>query len=215
MSAFDLHRHAPYRAITLKRDQSPVGRAESGFRIECGAEGCGEFHEISGPPTLPPDQVMNKFKDKHWVVSDRGPRRNRCPTHARGERQTPAPRRQLTAADRLFMSPADLAAYEAAQPPTPAPAQAPAPKVKRPRIATPQAGPPPTPIRPRPPQTATTLKTQVFRQLGIDGDLDKIHRTAFNMLKLTRQHVLNLEALMLTIEDAQKRIGQQPEARRA
>lgn len=216
MSALHLHRGAPYQVTTLARDQSPSGRRECGFRIECGEHGCTEIASIPGPPNFPPDVVIDKFKKKGWFVSDRGPKRNRCPDHARAARAAPIerPSRAATAAELLFKSPAELEAMYAARDAAPPAAPNVVARIPRQRVATPQA-PPPQAAPMRRTATPATLKTQVFRQLGIDGDLDKIHRSVSNMLKLTQQHVRTLEAVMVTVEDAQRRIGQMPEARHA
>lgn len=202
----DVHRRAPYRCVVLKRDQSESPRPTAGFSIRCGEKWCEEHHEIAGPPSMPPDAVMNKFKQLGWLVSSGDWRKNRCPTHAKGERTTrptasAARPPKFSALDLLFKSPEQLAAEAAARPPA-TPADKPD---YRPRVR--QTPPPRDPGVHGP----HTIKTKIFAQTGIDNDLDKLHRQLAGQLKQTQAHARQLEAMIVTVGDAMKRIGQFPQ----
>lgn len=206
-----VHVGAAWRSVVISRDQSEAKRPTTGFSIKCGQYGCDAHHEIPGPPDLPPDAVKKKFAQLNWFVSTGDWRKNRCPDHAR---RVPKPRTRTwskadipAAVDALFATP-----QREAKKPTPV-ARQPKP------IPPPAPEPKPEPRHQPPPVQAPglhgphTLKTKVFAQIGIDTDLDKIHRKLAEMRRVTDQHLRQLDAMLLTVEDAQKRIGQYPAGR--
>ncbi len=128
---------------------------------------------------------MNKFKLLGWEVSNGDFKKNRCPAHIRSER-VPAPPKKPDPIAILF----GTAPQEAKPKPDYTPREQKAAPVRDPGLHGPH-----------------TIKTKIIQQIGIDADLERIERRAVHMLKLMENNVRELNALLVTIHDAQKRIG--------
>lgn len=135
---------------------------------------------------------MNKFKHLGWFVSTGDQKKNRCVAHKVAERQPPRPRHpvKISAVDILFGPPETHVNGNGAAKPD----YTPRPKAEHPLKDPGTHGP-------------HTIKTKVVSQLGIDDDLDKIHRRITAMRKITEQHLKELDAILVTVQDAQKRVG--------
>lgn len=206
--ATSIHRNhylAPYRPVTLIRDESESPRPEAGFQVVCGERGCTERYEISGPPSMPSQAVQNKFKQRGWYIHSGDFRKNRCPKHAHGARVAERPSRPI---DRKHAALEALFGPKKAEPVVEAAPPAPIDYTPKPR-------PDPTLVH-RAPRTALRqpkLAAKVFEQTGVPEDLNKIARSIDEQLKWAEKSVRDLKAIKLTLRDAMRHTGLQMEAR--
>lgn len=194
------HYHAPYKPVTLIRDQSESRRPEAGFQVVCGERGCSVEYAISGPPSMPSQAVTNKFKQQGWFIHASDYRKNRCPAHAHGARiaeLSPQAQRAAHATSVLFGRTA--APVEAA--PAPIPDYTPKPRT----VPTPAHRAPRTELR------QPKLAAKVLEVTGVPEDLNKFARLIAEQLKWAEKSVRDLKAIQMTLRDAMKHTGLQME----
>lgn len=192
------HYQAPYRPVTMIRDESESRRPEAGFQIVCGDRGCSEHYEISGPPSYPSQAIQKKFQQQGWFVHTSDYRKNRCPKHAHAARTaelSPQAQRAAHATDVLFgKKPAPVEAT---------PAAAPIDYTPKPR---------PEPVRAHTPRTELRqpkLAAKVLEVTGVPEDLNKFSRLIAEQLKWAEKSVRDLKAIQMTLRDAMKHSGLQ------
>lgn len=194
------HYQAPYRPVTMIRDESESRRPEAGFQIVCGDRGCTEHYEISGPPSYPSQAIQKKFQQQGWFVHTSDYRKNRCPKHAHAARlaeRTPQEQRAAHATDVLFgkkkTGPVEVE--------TAAPIPDYTPKARTEHTPAPRA--------PRTELRQPKLAAKVLEVTGVPEDLNKFARLIAEQLKWAEKSVRDLKAIQMTLRDAMKHTGLQ------